>query len=204
LTCRGTPTFPFGDRKAQVSAILADSISGPVSQIVSAAADTSSVGRQSAFVMGSNTAGTGTVASCVYTVRGAKLKPTPLTRWAFAYTAHYTTVKQLVVTQVQRGAQVNVACKGNGCPFASRKAVGSKTCAHKAKTCQSKQPKERTVALTSLFHGARLAPGARLTVSTTKANTIANVVVFTIRAGKDASETVGCSEPGSKAVRKRC
>jgi len=43
----------------------------------------------------------------------------------------------------------------------------------------------------------QLRPGAHLTVSVTKANTVGGVWLFTIRSGKGPSHRVSCLAPGS-------
>jgi N-acylglucosamine 2-epimerase len=68
VTCQPEPAFELGET-GQVSATVADAESGPAAPLVTAEADTSSVGAAAASVTGADLAGRTATASCGYQVR---------------------------------------------------------------------------------------------------------------------------------------
>ena len=205
VTCNGNPSFRAGRRHAVVTATVTDQISGPVAPIVSAPANTSSVGTHDATLVGLNNAGALLDISCSYHVLAMSLNPTPKIIAAFAIRSN-TTIGRLVVSRIPRGAAVNVVCTGQGCPFARALRVTGRQC--KGKPCQDKAGKRyaspRGVDLTPLFAGAALAAGDKLTVSVTERNTVGKVWRYTIRAGRQPRELISCLEPGVATVGKGC
>ena len=206
VSCNRRPSFPAGTRHAKVTATVTDSVSGPVSPIVSAPANTSRVGIHKATLAGSNKAGFLLDVFCSYTVLPVRLKPTPSIHWTFSVTGSTTTVQSLVVSDVPAHAAVNIVCTGTGCPFPSARDVTGAMCGAKPCTATSKQRRRRrpTVNVTALLAGARLRAGARFSVSVTKANSIGGVWHFTTRAGKAPSHRAGCLQPGSSTPDKGC
>ncbi len=78
VTCVAA-SFVLGAANAKVSATVSDAVSGPVAATVLANANTSSVGRKSVSLTGTDRAGNSATISCGYTVGYAltNLKPTP-------------------------------------------------------------------------------------------------------------------------------
>jgi hypothetical protein len=202
VTCTANQTFPFGTRGALVTATLSDPVSGPASQLVSAAANTSALGDRWVWVSGMNDAGTGRIAACTYTVTPLTLQPAPATLWKFTSSRRYTTVDRLVVEHVPLPAAVNVSCRGRGCAFALRSDVRPRACERAA--CERTPHRLRTVKLTELFAGMRPAPGAQIAVSVTEAGTIGRVVTFTIRTRRGPVLQTACLAPGSTTIRQAC
>lgn len=142
----------------------------------------------------------------------------PELTWRFSVHAGYTTVLTMFATSVPAGASVKVECAGRGCPFgshiarASRSATAgaanSRTC--KRRPCAPKRTrgaKPRTgtkVDLAGLFHGRRLAPGARITVSIVKPGAIGKVYIFTIRASRYPTVKRTCVAAGSSTPGRGC
>jgi hypothetical protein len=143
---------------------------------------------------------------CSYTVQPINLDPTPTVAAKFTAARSGTTVKRLVVNKVPPAAVVNLTCAGGGCPFSSAHRVTGKEC--KGKPCQAKagerHTRPRTIDLAALFAGARLASGARLTVSVTKTSTVGREWVFTMRGTKEPARRLTCLEPGSSTPGKGC
>ncbi|MGH3477788.1 MAG: PxKF domain-containing protein, partial [Nocardioidaceae bacterium] len=67
VTCQPEPAFVLG-QTGQVSATVADAVSGPAAPLVTAEADTSSVGSAAAPVTGADVAGRTAIVSCGYQV----------------------------------------------------------------------------------------------------------------------------------------
>jgi hypothetical protein len=93
--------------------------------------------------------------------------------WAFGYTPSYTKILRLSVMNVPSGGVVAVKCTGHGCPFRNR------SFSHKSQ-----------VALSGLFAGARLSPGAKVKVSVTAPNEVGKVWVFIARSDRGPSMSV--------------
>jgi hypothetical protein len=195
ITCPTPPSFPFGTVKAQVAATLADSVSGPAAEILTAPADTSRIGLHTVLLKGSNGAGTATSDRCSYTVTPLVLAPTPVVSWSFASRRLYTTVARLDVGHVPAPAAVSVACIGRGCPFTLR-LVARASCS--GQTCQSGRPRSRMVVLSSLFANVRLAPGAMVGLIVTEPHTTGRIVEFTFRSRQSPSSRTTCLVAGIK------
>jgi hypothetical protein len=201
ITCSSPPSFPFGTAGAHVTATLSDSVSGPAAELLTAAADTSSLGQQAVQLTGANNAGINTFVNCSYTVTPLTLEPTPVTSSAFSAGSQYTTVKWLIVKHVAAPAVVTVMCAGSGCPFSAHRSVGTGPC--RGKLCGT-APKQRSVVLTGLFADRQLASGTRLTVSVTEPDAIGRAALYTIRAGKSPLRQTACLAPGSLVRREKC
>ena len=203
-TCNGKPSFPAGTRRANVTATVTDSVSGPVKPIISARANTSHVGLHRALLAAENNAGILLVIECPYTVVPVRLKPLPLLRWAFVTVRADTSVRRLLVSDVAAHAKVNLTCHGTGCPFSTAPDVTGARCGSAPCRAKPKQLRRRTVDLTALFSGVRLGAGAQLTVSVTKANAVGGVWLFTTRSGRAPSHRITCLEPGSSTPGQGC
>lgn len=68
VTCAAAPSSKLNQPGVQVSATVADALSGPLSATATANADTSSVGTKTVTVTGYDNAGNSATASCSYTV----------------------------------------------------------------------------------------------------------------------------------------
>jgi hypothetical protein len=199
LTCKRTPSFPFGDPNAVVTATVTDHISGPATSTVSAFADTSSLGRSTATVSGASLAGLNGVVDCPYNVVPLKLRPTPRLAWSFAVAATYSTVRHLVVNRVPVHATVWVTCravKHGACPFGRARGVPSR--------CADKRCRAHTFNLTELLAGSQLPPGTRLTIAVTKGYTVGRWFELDVRAQSAPRYDGGCLRPGSSTPRKAC
>jgi hypothetical protein len=91
-----------------------------------------------------------------------------------------TTVEQLVVKDVPRGARVGLRCRGAGCPF-GRTVV--------------KADRRRRARATGRFRGASLRPGAVVEFRITAPHAIGAVARFTIRPGAVPRLTTLCLAP---------
>jgi hypothetical protein len=120
--------------------------------------------------------------------------------WTFDPHAAFTRVQALLVTSMPAAAKVKVECTGRGCPFRARTA-SSRRC--KGKRC--KKTKGITSRdLTSLLRGAKLKPGARLTVAILQTNRVGKVYVFGIRARHQPTTQISCLAPGSSVLGRDC
>jgi hypothetical protein len=106
------------------------------------------------------------------------LNPSIARRWKLA--GEMTMVKKLVVGKLARGATVDVRCKGEGCPFRSRRLSA----------------KGSSVTLTKLFD-SELAPGSSIELRITQAGFVGKVYRFVTRPGKAPRSKVLCLPPGS-------
>jgi hypothetical protein len=205
LTCNGQLSFQAGARNARVTATVTDAISGPVSPVVSARANTSNVGLHRVTLHGVNNAGFGLDLFCIYTVTPLTLKPAPSIHWTFATTGSTTVVRRLVVSNVAAQAEVNVTCAGTGCPFSSAKNVTGAICGAKPCTAPPKVRRHRrTVDVTALLAHSQLQAGARFSISVTKKNTLGGLWQFQARSGKSPSHRAGCLQPGSSQPDTSC
>jgi hypothetical protein len=179
LTCARRQIFPFSAAHERVSATVTDSVSGPLSPIVYARANTSRAGRHWAKLRGESVAGAITSVRCAYTVLPAKLKPRPQIAWTFALGGGFASVLKMVVSSIPPNAAVNVSCAGAGCPFGTARNVTGALC--NGQPCTTRRIRRRrpwTVDLTSLLTGAQLASSDELAVSVTAPNTTGRVWLF--------------------------
>ena len=97
-----------------------------------------------------------------------------------------TRLVSLTVADLEGGERIDVACRGRGCPFAS---TSARAAADAESFVLRKQLRKR-----------KLAKGARLTVTVTRLDGVAKVVVLTMRSGKAPSRKQQCvAPPGVKA-----
>jgi hypothetical protein len=91
-----------------------------------------------------------------------------------------TGVEKLVVKRLARGAKVDVRCKGEGCPFRSRRLSA----------------KGSSISLTKLFD-SELAPGSSIELRITQAGFVGKQFLFVTRPGKAPKAKMRCLPPGS-------
>jgi hypothetical protein len=205
VSCNGSPSFQVGKRHETVTATVTDTVSGPLQPIVSVPANTSRLGVRSALLVAENNAGIPQAVYCSYHVTPLPLKPLPVLRWGFTTVGKETSVQRLVVSGVPAGGEVNLTCRGSGCPFSSAADLTSARCGSAPCQATSKERRRRRIVnLAALLAGSRFSPGVHLTVSVTKTNTVGGVWEFTIRSGKGPSHRSGCLSPGSTILDKGC
>jgi hypothetical protein len=128
--------------------------------------------------------------SAVRTVTVAPLRPTgfvtALMGWTFHYTAGYTTVTQLDAGNLSPGMRISLGCQGSGCPFGNRQVhLGPHaSCSASAGGC--------SLDLLPLLHGARLRPGATLTIRITHSMWIGKYYRFVILPGQRPQQIQAC------------
>jgi hypothetical protein len=108
--------------------------------------------------------------------------------FGFTFRGALTTVDRLTVRSIPAGGAVVVACRGGGCPFAT-------------KATKLKQGQKRE-ALAGLFKGRSLRAGATLDVRVTATGLVGRVHRFQMRRNKEPSDSVLCLMPGSKRATK--
>ncbi len=116
--------------------------------------------------------------------------------WTFYYTPTYTRVLSLVINGASVHESVVIRCHGRGCPFARRapRITETRRCGAKGKkTCRF----NGTLALIG-FRGHSLHPGAKITISITRAEWIGKYYEFKIRAGHGPHVQIGCLAPGAQ------
>lgn len=101
----------------------------------------------------------------------------------FTFRGAVTTVDRLTVRSIPTGGAVVVACRGGGCPFAT-----------KATKLRRGQRRE---ALAGLFKGRSLRAGATVDVRVTAAGMVGRVHRFRMRRNKEPSDSVLCLAPDS-------
>ena len=105
--------------------------------------------------------------------------------------ARITSVSELVglvLVDLDGRERVLVSCKGAGCPRKPRRARAGK--------------RAESLILDRLVRGARLQPGARLTVRITRRDRVRKIVTFTMRAGKSPKQRTRCRAPrGGRVAR---
>ncbi len=107
-----------------------------------------------------------------------ELKPSVARRWKLA--GEMTEVGKLVVKKVASGVTVAVRCRGEGCPFRSKR-------------LSAKGP---SVALTKLFD-SQLGPGSSIELQVTQPGYVGKFFRFVTRDGKAPKTLVRCLPPGS-------
>jgi alpha-tubulin suppressor-like RCC1 family protein len=95
----------------------------------------------------------------------------------------YDMPQNVPITGLPSGANVEVICRGGGCPF-NRRAV---------------TPHRRVINLASVLGGAHLAAGGRLLVEISAPNRIGEVLIYTMRKGGSPVRTVSCLPRGTRA-----
>jgi hypothetical protein len=99
--------------------------------------------------------------------------------------SQFTTVVNLMVRPVPKGARVEVRCRGAGCDFRRR-----------LRAVKSSARGRQGVALQDAFRDDRLGVGARVEVRVTKRNTIGRVVTFRMRSRRLPALASKCLAPG--------
>jgi hypothetical protein len=95
-----------------------------------------------------------------------------------------TVVNTLLVHDLNPpSAGVDVRCRGDGCPFASRHFTTSGAGAD----------------LTAAFRGAKLKPKATIVITLTSPGTLGKYVKFTVRDNEIPAYKPGCLGPGASA-----
>ena len=179
VRCSSTrPIFKTGRVGAPAKASVTDRTSGPESQTVAVPAATSTSGNKIARLIGSDQAGNTKTIKCPYRVLG-QINPSLI--WAFLPQRTSTQVVSLVAGHLPAHATIKVLCRGAGCRSASH----------------TVRPSRRTMDLTALLHGSNLHVGTVLEIAIGQRNAIGRGFVFTMRAGRDPSEVVGCLAPRS-------
>jgi hypothetical protein len=199
ITCKGNPTFRFGNATAEVTATLSDSVSGPASEPLSSSAVTAYVGAASAPVSGSNNAGTQGTGYCPYFVEPLSLHPTPKATLAYSSATQYVTLTELLIKDIPAGATVVVTCKGAGCPFKRHTHVRTRRCG----TCKRTRPPARMVNLAGLFGGAHLQAGVTIAASIVEDGTVGRYLTFVVRDGKLAANRPRCLAAGATKPHKK-
>jgi CSLREA domain-containing protein len=116
------------------------------------------------------------------TFRYGRLHISPSYTWAFAKTFSFAT--ELTVNGLPKKSKVALLCHGHGCPFAKR---------------TFSAPKNRKLALAPSLKQGHLSPHSTVQLQITAANTVGEVVIFTILSGKSPSEAFLCLPPGAHA-----
>ena len=124
--------------------------------------------------------GAGTTRKTV-TLSYARLHLNPAYQWAFSKTFAYAT--ELKLSGLRRKSRVTVVCHGGGCPF------GHKSFA---------APKHGSLDLAPALKQRRLSVGSTVDLQITAANTVGEVVRFTVLAGKLPKESFLCMPPGAR------
>jgi hypothetical protein len=117
------------------------------------------------------------------TITFAYPKITSLILYTIAFTPTYSTVQDLTIHSLPKGATVAIACRGHGCPFSRRSLKPDGTQAH----------------LTKLLAGAHLGPHTQLLVTVTALNRVGEVLVITIRRGAQPTGATRCLPPGARS-----
>lgn len=168
---------------------------GARSQTVAVRAATSTPGRKTAHLTGSDNAGNATTVNCPYLVLG-QINPSLV--WGFKNQGASTHIESLVAGHLPPQATIRVLCHGAGCRSASRTVRPGKC---RRTSCRRT---ETTVDLTGLFDGWSLHAGTVLEVVISRRDTIGRGFVFTMRNGRSPSEVVGCLAPLSAIPNRGC
>lgn len=206
VKCSPTPNFVLKGKGGLVAARVTDATSGPAAPIVAKRANVSKPGKKSLTLIGKDKAGNATSVKCRYTVVAPKI-PTKL-NFTFTVFPKFTIFASMTATKVPRGAKLNIACKGGGCPFAHRTIKAPATrlvCKRHHKQCKRKRaPALQSINLGKLLAKHHLAVNTVLSVAATKPNTTGVISTFTIRANKTPRVVTKCLAPGSNKPGKGC
>ena len=110
-----------------------------------------------------------------------RLHITPAYQWAFSNTFAFAT--QLTLSDVPRKSHVAVVCRGGGCPFSRRSFAA---------------PKRGKLDLAPALRQRHLSVGTTVDLEITAANTVGEVVRFTVLSGKLPKESFLCMPPGTR------
>jgi hypothetical protein len=142
-------------------------------------------------VTAGNAAGASAAAAAASAIVGSLVEA--VMTWTFAWGRRYTEVRALAVQSVPAGGEIDVACRGRGCPFARDRVASVATPCHASKCPKATHaPGKARTNIAGLFKGRRLGVGARITVSVMRAGWIGKAFVFTTRARKSPSVKIAC------------
>jgi hypothetical protein len=110
-----------------------------------------------------------------------RLYLSPAYQWAFSRTFAFAT--QLTLAGLPAKAHVALVCRGGGCPFAKKSFAA---------------PKHGELALAPALGHQRLSVGATVDLEITAANTVGEVVRFTVLSNKLPKESFLCMPPGTR------
>jgi streptogramin lyase len=116
------------------------------------------------------------------TLSYGRLHIVPAYQWAFSKTFAFAT--QLTLGGLPRGSRVALLCLGHGCPFARRTFAA---------------PKHGKLQLAPPLKQRHLAVHSTVDLEITAANTVGEVVRFTVVPGKLPPETFLCLPPGARS-----
>jgi hypothetical protein len=120
--------------------------------------------------------------------------------WTVKFTATHTWFTQFMVFSVPPGTSFFFSCHGRSCPF-----VTHTTTVGKGPRCTSKRkhrcPSSRTINLLSVFHGAQVGVGSRITMSILRCGWYGRYYTLAIRPRRQprqviATLPVGVTRPG--------
>jgi hypothetical protein len=140
--------------------------------------------------------GTSNVATATITVRPPPPRINSTMTWTFQARRKYVSVLSLIVDKVPIGAQVEVSCRGKGCPRAYIRRPSPKRKGCKGATCTVT---DANVDLTRPFRGRRLAYGGQITVQILKPGWVGKIYIFKIKSGIQPEITclgLGSTKPG--------
>jgi PKD repeat protein len=195
ITCGSAPDFVQGGSGEDVTAGVADALSGPASSTVATPASVASTGDKHAELTGRDLAGNVSTVRCPYSVLG-HLNST--LEWGWKHDGGDAVPVQLYATHVPADARIKAFCHGGGCPFASRTttATAKSDCAGR-KCHKPRRHAAGTVDLAPWFKDSRLAVRARLQISIVEAERFGFTWVFVIRRKQDPVAAKSCLRPGS-------
>jgi hypothetical protein len=100
------------------------------------------------------------------------------------FTPSWTEFTELTVTQLTKGADVVLSCRGHGCPliFEDFDASGHK------------------LSFARLLASSKLAPHSVVTVQVNVASEVSKIFTFTTRSGAEPALAVRCLDPGAKST----
>jgi streptogramin lyase len=110
-----------------------------------------------------------------------RLHISPAYGWVFTSTYAYAT--KLTLPGLPSKAKTTVVCRGHGCPFSQR---------------TFSAPKHGTLNIAPALKQRHLAPHATVEVQLTMANTVGEVVLFTVGSGQQPKESFLCLPPGAR------
>ncbi|MGH2858946.1 MAG: Ig-like domain-containing protein, partial [Solirubrobacteraceae bacterium] len=110
--------------------------------------------------------------------------------WTFRFNRAYTRVTQLSATNLSPGLVISIGCQGRGCPFHSRRVQVARSARCRAGSAKCSAP--ASLNLLHFVRGARLRPGAMVTVRITHSLWIGKYYRFLIVAGKSPRVSQSC------------
>jgi alpha-tubulin suppressor-like RCC1 family protein len=164
------------------------------------------VGRRiRAVVTATNAAGATSALSGLSAAVGAVIESS--ITYTFRYTRRYTAVGALTLHSLPPGGDVEVRCRGGGCPFTQAHAAAKSHACHSGKRCKrtrSAPAGTSEVNLAGIFKGRHLHLGTRITIDITKLDWIGKSILFTTRADAVPRVQIACLAPGSTQPGQGC